>query len=118
MDHSPTGRYLEDEATNAADHAYLDACDLCDTNTYGPKEGADERSECKSCAGARPVYVTIQYSDDLKMTVQTENSPLPGLSRAPNVPPARPMSRRQEPARTVRTEPTRTAQGPLHAPHV
>ena len=50
--HSPTGRYLEDDATNADDHAYLDACDLCDTNTFGPKEGADEITDCKTCAGA------------------------------------------------------------------
>ena len=51
--HSPTGRYNDDQATDAEEHDSEEDCEECPAGTYGPKEGADTLRYCRECRVGR-----------------------------------------------------------------
>ena len=50
---SPTGKYLDDDATNATKHDGDDDCISCPAGTYGPATGASSLAFCSACAAGK-----------------------------------------------------------------
>ena len=51
---SPTGTYLEDEATDATLHDNMDEdCTSCPASTYGPTTGATSIGACIGCPSGK-----------------------------------------------------------------